>query len=676
MKIPISFADIAHRDHTAKVIPLGISMIAAYAHKFFSDKLDMEIFKSVDEFTQSLDNKIPKITCFSNYIWNENLAYQIVSRVKKKDPSTISIFGGPNYSLHEKDWQKNFLSSKPNIDFYIVGEGEVPFVELLKTLFKYDFNVEQIKKDQIKIPGCHYIYEGEFITAPLPQPIPILDEIPSPYLLGLLDKHLESGYLKPLMETTRGCPFSCTFCQEGDSYYNKVRRFSYDRIKSEILYLAKKSKSKLFSLTDSNFGMYKQDIEICKVIAESMKEHNWPQGFEGVTGKNEKGKVMDALSIIGKTSYNAAVQSTDPNVLKEVKRINISGDAMIRIVNEAKQKTQSASFSEIILGLPGDSKKAHFKSNVDMIDSNVDVARSHQFIMLPASPASTKSERERHGFITKYRVVPKTVEYYQLFGEKFFAPELDEICVGSKTLPYEDYLECRLFNLTVEMFYNNGIFTDLFKLIRGNNLKVSTFILEIHEKVKQTKDLSFLYEDFLKETKEVYNTREEIEKDLQNEKVLQKYIAEETGVNEQLVFTSVGVLEKMEELHKIAFSVAKNMLAQKMKLNGEANSFFDQFQSFILMQKKDMISNQDTVKKEKFYYDFIELINSDFKDHPSKHYKPEGIKFEFSHTKKQKEMFHDYYNTYGDNKNGLAYILATASALTNKKFYRKASYSN
>ena len=50
--------------------------------------------------------------------------------------------------------------------------------------------------------------------------------------------------------------------------------------------------------------------------------------------------------------------------------------------------------------------------------------------------------------------------------------------------------------------------------------------------------------------------------------------------------------------------------------------------------------------------------------------------FEFSHTKKQKELFHDYYNTYGDNKNGLAYILATASALTNKKFYRKATYSS
>ena len=613
---------------------------------------------------------------FSNYIWNENLAYETVSRIKKKKSDTVSIFGGPNYSLHDKEEQKDFLLSRPYIDFYIVGEGEVPFVELLKVLFKYDFNVQQIKKDKVKIPGCHYIYDGEFITCQMPLPIPVLDEIPSPYLIGLLDRHLEKGELKPLMETTRGCPFSCTFCQEGDSYYNKVRRFSYDRIKSEILYLAKNSKSKVLSLADSNFGMYKQDIEICKVIASTMKEYNWPEGFEGVTGKNEKGKVMDALSIIGHTSYNAAVQSTDPEVLKEVKRINISGDAMIRIVNEAKNKTQSTSFSEIILGLPGDSKKAHFKSNIDMIDSGVDVARSHQFIMLPASPASSRSERERHQFITKFRVVPKTVEQYTLFGEKFYAPEIDEICVGSKTLPYEDYLECRLFNLTVEMFYNNGIFEDLIKLIKNNNIRVSSFILNIHEKVKNSKELNFLYEDFLKETKELYNTRKDIEKVLHDEDILKQYISEEVGVNEQLVYTSVGILEKIEELHRIAFSVAKELLYENLKLNGESKNFFEELQTFMLMQKKDMISNQDTIMKKEFHYDFIELINSDFKHHPSKYFKPNGIKFEFTHSKKQKELFHDYYNIYGDNKNGLAYILATASAMTNKKFYRKAFYSS
>ena len=674
MKTTITFADIAHREHTAKIIPLGISMIAAYAYKHFKDQIDIEIFKTADSFTQFVDKKIPKVACFTNYIWNANLAYQTASRIKKRDSGTVTIFGGPNYSLHDPEEQKDFLISRPNIDFYIAGEGEEPFVALLKELFKYNFDVNRIKEKKLKIAGCHYIYNDEFITSPLPQPIAILDDIPSPYLLGLLDKHLAAGDLKPLMETARGCPFSCTFCQEGDSYYNKVRRFSYDRVKSEILYLAKNSKSKVLSLADSNFGMYKQDIEICKVIASTMKTHNWPQSFEGVTGKNEKGKVMEALSIIKHTSYNAAVQSTDPNVLKEVKRVNISGDAMIRIVNDAKKKTQSTSFSEIILGLPGDSKKAHFQSNIDILDSGVDVARSHQFIMLTASPSSSRSERKRHGFITKYRVVPKTVELYKMFGEEFYAPEIDEIVVGSKTLPHEDYLECRLFNLTVEMFYNNGIFNDLIKLLKHHDFKISSFILNIHEKVKSSKDLSVLYEDFLKETKELYNTRQEVEKVLQDEKILKKYISGEAGVNEQLVYTSVGVLEKMEELHKIAFGVAKSMLIPKMELNGQSELFLEEFKSFMLMQKKDMISIQNNVKEKKFHFDFISLIESNFKKKISEVYVSNGLQFKFSHTQKQKELFHDFYNIYGDNRNGLAYILATS--LANNNMYRKVSYSN
>ena len=91
MKTTITFADIAHREHTAKVIPLGISMVAAYAYKHFKDEIDIEIFKIVDSFTQYIDKKIPKVACFANYIWNANLAYQTASRIKRKAPKMTNI---------------------------------------------------------------------------------------------------------------------------------------------------------------------------------------------------------------------------------------------------------------------------------------------------------------------------------------------------------------------------------------------------------------------------------------------------------------------------------------------------------------------------------------------------------------------------------------------------------
>ena len=55
----------------------------------------------------------------------------------------------------------------------------------------------------------------------------------------------------------------------------------------------------------------------------------------------------------------------------------------------------------------------------------------------------------------------------------------------------------------------------------------------------------------------------------------------------------------MEELHKIAFGVAKSMLIPKMELNGQSELFLEEFKSFMLMQKKDMISSQNNVKKKK-----------------------------------------------------------------------------
>ena len=51
-----------------------------------------------------------------------------------------------------------------------------------------------------------------------------LDEIPSQNLTGLMDKFFD-GKLIPVIQTTRGCPFSCNFCVESDSYYSKIQSF-------------------------------------------------------------------------------------------------------------------------------------------------------------------------------------------------------------------------------------------------------------------------------------------------------------------------------------------------------------------------------------------------------------------------------------------------------------------
>ena len=63
-----------------------------------------------------------------------------------------------------------------------------------------------------------------------------LDEIPSPYLNGMLDKFFD-GKLTPFIETNRGCPFTCSFFI-GNDYFHKLNKFS-ERVKDEIYYIGK-----------------------------------------------------------------------------------------------------------------------------------------------------------------------------------------------------------------------------------------------------------------------------------------------------------------------------------------------------------------------------------------------------------------------------------------------------
>ena len=639
--------------------------------KHYDDRIEAKIFKSADKFINHVEKEIPRIACFSNFVWTENLSYQIASRLKKKDSKTIIVFGGPNYTLYDAEEQKSFFEAHPDIDFYVIGEGEVPFVLLLHELFKYDFDVEKIKKERIKIDGCHYLIDGEFISSPMPTPIANLDDIPSPYLLGLCDELLSESY-RPNIETTRGCPFSCTFCQQGEDYYNKVRRVSLDRTKQELKYLAQKSESKMLHIVDSNFGTYKQDLDVCREIATLTKTQDFPKSVEGICGKNKPDRILEATSILGHTYFEAAIQSLNEETLKNIKRTNISSDALLEVVTKAKERSPtSTSFSELILSLPGETKESHIKSNGELIDSGIDVIRSHQLIMLPASPLSYRENRIKHGLKCRYRVVPSTVDLYKLFGEEFCAPEIDEICVENNTLSFDDYIECRKFDLTVETFYNNGIFEDLIKLLKRHDIKISSFILNIHKKVKNSEMFSGFLDNFVKETKELWESREELVDFLQDKEVQKKYISSQMGNNEQLFYRTVGILEMIKELHTLTFDVAKSMLIPKMKLNGEGVDFFNEFEKFSLMQKEDMILT-DEIKRKVFHYDFIRLIKSDFKEDPHELYSSDGIKFEFIHTKRQKEIMDTYYKTFGDSKSSLAYILTTV--VKNDKIYRKAIY--
>lgn len=664
----VSFSDLTHPGHSCNNVPYGLAMVAAYARKKIGDKINIEIFKDPFEFAKYLENSIPVLACFSNYIWNLNISYEFTRRIKERKPEVVIVFGGPNYPIDETQ-QEDFLLLHPDIDFYICQEGELAFVELFNTLQSYNFDVSGIKKDKLKLYNCHYLSNGEMVRGDLLPPVANLDEFSSPYLTGLCDKFLNGDFI-PLMQTTRGCPFNCTYCQEGDGYPKDIRRFSFERIKNEVEYIAQHTNVPNLALADANFGMYKEDLETCKAIAQIQKKYGWPRYFQGIDGKNQKRRVLEAASIVRGSYLNAAVQSTDEAVLKNIKRENVSLSEMVEVAKSA-ELSGANSFSEVILCLPGDTKEAHFKSIFDLIDAGLNVVRSHQFIMLPGSEVATRDSRRLYEMTTRFRVVPNTVKEYRLFDDIFSAPEIDEICVANSTMPFEDYLECRKFNLTVEIFYNDGIFQELFKFLKMNDIAVSSFIMNVHLSTEAVKNpLLDLYNNFLRETKELWENRKDLESFLKEPGVTNRFMSGEMGNNEQLMYRAIALFKYMDELHQIAFTVAQEMLIEKGCFSEQSEGYLKELSDFSFLRKKDILSTETTERK-RFRYDFITLAEQNFNDNPLRHHKPAGMGILFIHTPQQKELISQYIKIYGLSNYGLGNILSNASHAN--KLYRTIS---
>jgi radical SAM superfamily enzyme YgiQ (UPF0313 family) len=204
--------------------PLNIGFIAAYAEKCFGKQIDLRLFKYVDDLEQAIHEKPPDILGLSNYPWNFNLGLEFFRMTRAASPQTICVMGGPNIPLDDEA-RTRFIKRNPLIDFYAYLEGEEAFAALLTRAFETGADREKMKATPID-GFIHRLSDTEVMKGAMLARRRNLDEIPSPYLSGHMDKFFD-GKLSPMIETNRGCPFACTFCHEGNQLISKVNQLQY-----------------------------------------------------------------------------------------------------------------------------------------------------------------------------------------------------------------------------------------------------------------------------------------------------------------------------------------------------------------------------------------------------------------------------------------------------------------
>src|SRR5262245_9415515 len=295
MREPISIllGDLVHANNQFKTFPYAAGCVGAYAAAALGDRASVAVYRSPDELGAAFGKRLPDVLGCTNYVWNLELGYEVIRQAKAAAPDVIVVMGGPNYP-NDPEGQRAFLQRYSLIDFYIYKEGEAPFLQLLEALLELRLDAAEFKRQRPSLPAVHYLANGNLV-APAPAPRQRdLDEYPSPYLSGLLDRFFGRKDLVPLIQTKRGCPFQCTFCVEGEDYYTKLASVSTERVRAELDYIARRMRggAPLLYVADSNFGMYAHDLEVCDLIAAVRDTYVWPETIEVSTGKNRKERVL------------------------------------------------------------------------------------------------------------------------------------------------------------------------------------------------------------------------------------------------------------------------------------------------------------------------------------------------------------------------------------------------
>ena len=347
--LKVYLCDLTHESVilVSDTIPINIGFVGSYAKKIHGDLIDISLFKYPEDAIKTIKKEPPDVLALSNYSWNSLLSERVAEIAKQINPKVITVQGGPNFP-HDPKQQLEFLKKRPNTNFHIMFEGEASFSNILDRILKYRKNEQELFDEPIN--GAAFIHpdknKGLIKGLKTQERIKFLDDIPSPYLNGMLDKFFD-GRLSPFIETNRGCPFKCSFCHTGNDYYQKVHMFSIERIQKELEYIAEKAsnqKNTILHIADVNFGMFPRDKQICKMLFNLKNKYSWPLNICGTTGKNNKERIIEATSILGDAfSVAMSAQSMDQKVLANINRSNIKLDHYTEVNKHLRKENRSTS---------------------------------------------------------------------------------------------------------------------------------------------------------------------------------------------------------------------------------------------------------------------------------------------------------------------------------------------
>ena len=570
--IRIFLGDLTHNTvgMANETFPLNVGYIAAYCKKRFGSKVDITIFKYIDDLEASIYENPPDVLALSNYVWNHRIGLEMFDLIHSHNPNAITVWGGPNFP-QDLESQQSFLKNYSSVDFYVPIEGEIGFSNIIEEVL----NISEVgyKKEILfkkPIDGCVSRKPDGLLQFTIPEiRTKKLDEIPSPYLTGLLDKFFD-GKLTPMLQTNRGCPFTCTFCVDGADTVNRVNQFGLERVSSELNYIGEHVTNNIHSLhiSDLNFGMYPRDLEICDGIISIQKKYDYPHSVISTTGKNKKERIIQAIEKLnGTMSLSMSVQSMDEQILKNIRRSNISVDHMLAL-QPAIKKVGLVTDSEVILALPGETYQTQITTLRKLLAAKLDFVEVYSCMLLNGSELNTPEQRKKWNFQTKFRILPR--DFTTLRNGKNVI-ETEEIVVGSNTLSFEEYIELRTLSFSIYVTNIGIVYDSLLKFLRENNIEVFDLFFQMMKQIDSSPPSVQKIFDSVKNdvTDELWDSPEDIQTHYQEQEEYEKLLSGEAARNVMQYHNALVRYYCMDEWTQFAGNIAFGLLKRKKTISYE-----------------------------------------------------------------------------------------------------------
>ena len=469
---------------TSHWLPYSIATIWAYVEQFDFVKNNFKVQKtffnrgSEDEVMSNIID--PDICMFSTYIWNENYNLLMAEKIKSKYPNCVIVFGGPQ--IHTDGF--SFQLTNPFVDCVVLNEGE----ESTKKILESVLNGEKLQKS----------YRSNRLVS--------LEDMPSCYTdTDIMENLISENNSKwsATLETNRGCPFKCTFCDWGSLTHSKVKKFNLEKVFADIDWMADHGVEQII-IADANFGMfYERDKAIAQYIIDANKRTGFPKNVNMTHYKNSTEKVVEIVSMLASAGLNRgmslSVQSLNDQVLEGIERKNMEIN-QLSVLYDLCNKNNISYYTEFIMCLPYETKETWIDGIVQSIE-----AGCHGYLELYPLEllrnSAMNQQVETHGFeVFNYDVVEK--------NQPSKIPEKHNYVISSKYMPREDYIEAWMNGWVIVNFHTFGwtqiiarvarkhlnltykeIYQNLYEFILTNDL-----FKELYDEYK-TGFVNFLYND-------------------------------------------------------------------------------------------------------------------------------------------------------------------------------------